>query len=453
MNYSVRRSLAALAAALILLLTAACGKADPAEQVKGITAASSDTLRVSGGMMTYYINVTARNYAQQNSRYLETLGLDLTQPLHIQPCYYDKETTWFDYFAGNTLSTVEWMLAFGEQAKASGAVLTQEEEEGIRTVLARADLSQFGEQVTAEDVRAGMELYYLAARQEELARREIRPTEQQVTDWAAANEKRLQLAAYAHYTIAFGEKNPYPDKEAAEALAAEMLAADSTEAFAALIEREFVARELYTAETIAENRGIYRTRGHAYTEGNELDEWLFGGGVKVGDTFRVDGEGEISLYQCLEVPARSEAAAVDVRHILITPDTAGSDAAAFNRAEKALADWKAGPATEESFADLAAANSEDGNASQGGLYTAVTQGVMVDAFNDWCFDPARKPGDTGIVKTSYGYHVMYFVEAGEEWYLAARAMYREEQFDALYKQLIKKYHVQLFPEETAKLDL
>ena len=34
---------------------------------------------------------------------------------------------------------------------------------------------------------------------------------------------------------------------------------------------------------------------------------------------------------------------------------------------------------------------------------------MVATFNDWCFDSARKPGDTGIVETNYGYHVMYFV--------------------------------------------
>ena len=33
---------------------------------------------------------------------------------------------------------------------------------------------------------------------------------------------------------------------------------------------------------------------------------------------------------------------------------------------------------------------------------------MVEAFNDWCFDADRKVGDYGIVKTQYGYHIMYF---------------------------------------------
>ena len=40
---------------------------------------------------------------------------------------------------------------------------------------------------------------------------------------------------------------------------------------------------------------------------------------------------------------------------------------------------------------------------------------MVTAFNDWCFDTARQPGDTGVVKTEYGYHVMYFVGSTPLW--------------------------------------
>ena len=38
---------------------------------------------------------------------------------------------------------------------------------------------------------------------------------------------------------------------------------------------------------------------------------------------------------------------------------------------------------------------------------------MVDAFENWCFDASRATGDTGIVETEYGYHVMYFVGNSE----------------------------------------
>ena len=78
-------------------------------------------------------------------------------------------------------------------------------------------------------------------------------------------------------------------------------------------------------------------------------------------------------------------------------------------AETLYAQWKSGSATEDSFADLARENSADGNAAEGGIYTEVYQGQMVPTFNDWCFDDSRTPGDSGIVETDYGYHIMYFV--------------------------------------------
>ena len=112
---------------------------------------------------------------------------------------------------------------------------------------------------------------------------------------------------------------------------------------------------------------------------------------------------------------------VNVRHILAgfeggtTDSTTGvttySDAektAAEVEAAALLDEWKNGAATEESFAVLANEKSDDGDGTTGGLYENVYPGQMVYAFNNWCFDSARKAGDTDIVETEYGYHVMYF---------------------------------------------
>jgi len=92
-------------------------------------------------------------------------------------------------------------------------------------------------------------------------------------------------------------------------------------------------------------------------------------------------------------------------------------AAAKEKAESWLQTWEDGDATEESFAALANENSTDtGSKTNGGLYENVYPGQMVSAFNNWCFDENRKAGDTGIVETSYGYHVMYFVGQSDETY-------------------------------------
>ena len=120
---------------------------------------------------------------------------------------------------------------------------------------------------------------------------------------------------------------------------------------------------------------------------------------------------------------------VDVRHILIMPEGAdGSNirtetfpdeawAVAKEEAENLLQQWKDGEATEESFGEMANTYSDDagGNVTNGGLYTQVTEGQMVENFENWCFDESRKPGDVDIVETEFGYHIMYFVSSQYQW--------------------------------------
>ena len=43
----------------------------------------------------------------------------------------------------------------------------------------------------------------------------------------------------------------------------------------------------------------------------------------------------------------------------------------------------------------------------------MRKGQTVQPFEDWSFDPSRQSGDTGIIESEYGYHVMYFVETNE----------------------------------------
>ncbi len=117
----------------------------------------------------------------------------------------------------------------------------------------------------------------------------------------------------------------------------------------------------------------------------------------------------------------------NVRHILVqfeggkynstTGKTTYTDAEkkkAKEAAQKLLDQWKNGDATAESFAALAEKESDDtGSKKNGGLYEDIYPGQMVEPFEDWCFDKDRKEGDTGLVETEYGYHVMYYVGNAE----------------------------------------
>ena len=146
---------------------------------------------------------------------------------------------------------------------------------------------------------------------------------------------------------------------------------------------------------------------------------------------------------------KSDLPDVNVRHILIEPekDEDGSisdDAwtAAEEKAQEILDEWQAGDADEESFGELANTYSTDGGSNtNGGLYEDVYPGQMVTEFNDWCFDASRKPGDTSIVKTSFGYHVMYFVSFTDTYYYktVAEQELRYSEYSDYINNLVSQY--------------
>ena len=89
-------------------------------------------------------------------------------------------------------------------------------------------------------------------------------------------------------------------------------------------------------------------------------------------------------------------------------------------AQKVLDEYLKKP-TEENFTALTKKYTEDvdseGNPNNGGLYEGVmNDGKYVKSFTDWSIADGRKAGDTGIVETEYGYHIMYYVKStGTKW--------------------------------------
>ena len=147
----------------------------------------------------------------------------------------------------------------------------------------------------------------------------------------------------------------------------------------------------------------------------------------------------------------------DVRHILIaveggTEDEEGemtySDAeweACRKEAQAVLDEWLAGEATEESFTALAYEYSEDtGSNENGGLYENLDEeSGFVQEFIDWYMDESRKPGDYGLIRTSYGYHVMYFVESEAQWLRTCRQGVLTDQTSELLSAAREKYPMEV----------
>ena len=151
-----------------------------------------------------------------------------------------------------------------------------------------------------------------------------------------------------------------------------------------------------------------------------------------------------------------ETVLVDVRHILIMPESTVAEdgsstvtdenwAASEAEAQAILDQWLAGDKTEDSFAALANEFTHDGNDADGngipdgGLYTDVYVGQMVPEFEEWCFDATRQIGDTGLVKTTYGWHVMYFVGSKPAWKSYAENDLMTERLNAISDEINAKY--------------
>ena len=118
---------------------------------------------------------------------------------------------------------------------------------------------------------------------------------------------------------------------------------------------------------------------------------------------------------------------VNLRHILLVPSEATTDENgkltasenAWNNcksdAKDLLKKWSRN-ATEANFAELAFANSADtGSNGSGGLYTNLSKGQLAPELDAWCFDETRQNGDTTVIKSDSGYHVLYLSASTPVW--------------------------------------
>lgn len=161
------------------------------------------------------------------------------------------------------------------------------------------------------------------------------------------------------------------------------------------------------------------------------------------EAFFTEHEGQLAENQVTKDSGRL----VDVRHILLEPkdtdeDKTISDAeweACRQEAQTILDQWLAGEKSEESFAALANQYSADpGSNTKGGLYTDVLEGDMVEEFDAWLFDENRQKEDYGLVKTKFGYHIMFYSDSEDIWIYVCRESIREEKANQILEEAMEQ---------------
>ena len=442
---------------------------------KNTVAAEIAGHQINAVEMSYYYSDTVENnynnwyqsYGENMALFMSMYGLDMTKPLSEQS--YSEDTTWADYFVDMALSTAQRDYLLADKAAAEGFTLTEESQSALDqnfdNIPAIATLygysnadnylrAMYGPGATVESYRAYAERsalatdYYNAyAENLVIEDADIRAYEADKYDDYSSFSYVSYALSYSYFLTGGTEAEDgtitYTDEERDAARAAAKAAAESLPQCSTADELNAAIAKLGLGEN-APAEATVRNNILLTSCSSNIRQWLADSNRKVGDFTVVANEstttGEdgvetttISGYTAYVFTGRADNndPMVNVRHILaafeggttddngVTTYTDDEKAAALEKAEGILASYQNGELTEEAFAELAKTNSADtGSAANGGLIEdiAAAQGLYVQPFTDWSVDPARKPGDTGIIETTYGYHVMYFVGQDEMTY-------------------------------------
>lgn len=416
------------------------------------TAATIDGEKYSAAEVSFYYQNAYRGFQSDAYYFISYLGLDTSASLKDQTISADAASLITSMGLGEAEEGQTWHDFFLNKA------LTQMAE--IQTALKKAEEEGFtypaGVQVQYEDSIASLEGAAVASGVSVNQYLASSFGNNLITE-KIYEQELLRMLQYDAYANAYADSLTYDEATLEETYAADPKSYDKVSYESVSIsgaaesttdeegntveptEEESEAALAAAKETAEQMLSDYRAggdlsalaeaQGASYSEdesgtynGDALTEWLFDDARQAGDTAVLES-GTTYYVAVFHDRFREEYDTIDVRHILVQPATGTLssedegyeaeqeqlNADAKLKAEELLEQWSTGEATEESFAALAMEESTDGSKYVGGLYTQVAQGDMVQAFNDWCFDPARQSGDTDIVETEYGYHVMYFV--------------------------------------------
>lgn len=431
---------------------------------KNTVAATIGSHELSNAELSYYYIDYVNNYVNTYGSYLSLFGLDTSKTLDQQVYSTETGETWADFFISQAASTAQSTLSLADAAEAEGFALSEEQQTQVDLLSSNLDSyaklygysnadaflkAQYGNGSSKADYLAYYSRNLLASAYQTAHQDALSYTSEQIREADSQDPAKYSSYSYAQYHVPTSKfltggttdengTTTYTAAErdaavvAAKAAIAPLLKAANLDELNAAIGEMTINEGTEASATVYTNQA--RSGINTY-----LADWITDEARQEGDitsievpTTVTDENGEdletVSAYYVVMYTGKNdnETKLVNVRHILVgfsgdkNEDGTYTDEAkeaARTSAEEILDEWKSGDATEDSFAELANTKSTDtGSNTNGGLYENVYPGQMVAAFNDWCFDADRKPGDTGIVETSYGYHVLYFVGTTDETY-------------------------------------
>ena len=427
---------------------------------RNTTAMTVGEDEISVTQLNQYYHTTRNGFLNQYYDVLAMYGYDLTNgTFDNSVSMFDSTMTWRQYFqeeAKSAAAEVSMLAAEGEKAGYTMSADDQAQYDLYMESLANAAEAQdmsvnkyikllYGNGTKVSDVEAYYTKRVYAAGYYNTVLEGFGIDDAAIEAYYNEHKEDYDMVEYYAFDVKYEEGGEAKAKADAERLLAKMAADGSN--FDATIQ-DYEGSDVVYA-------GGYKEVAVS-SVASAVKTWMEEAGRKAGDKAVVEDTANKAYTVVVYLGSHlNDEYTVSVRHTLLTTEEIGTytseteaqeiearNAQVKAEAEALYTEWVNGGASEEAFIQMAKDHSEDGNASTGGLYSGVYMGQMVEAFQDWCFDESRQPGDHGIVETEYGYHIMYFVENEGLKYLSdIRAALESEKYNEYLTELNEVYEV------------
>lgn len=440
---------------------------------RNLTAVEINGQKYTAADVQYYFDAAYTNALNTALSQTGTYPFDTTASTKEQ--IYDPESgqTWFDHLVAQAVEDLKTDAALASRATEEGYTLSDDAQQELDSYLTQLETVWISYGYNSRDafIRASYGAYMTYDTLVSLVRQEVLANDYANTQVDAVTHGDSEYESYYQehaddldtitYTqFAFQARVATTDDEGNTV---EMTEEEQAAALEELkTEQKALAEELRDKleaggdqEALAEeyrdqlySSALDRQTAGAGLSGSSYAEWILDSGRSAGDVTVAEYDSGTAYYYYVVLfqdRQRDDTPTADVRHILIEPETdEGADEptaaqldAAEAQAQELLDQWKAGEATEDSFAELAVSNSADGgSAANGGLISNIsTTSSYVEPFKSWALASGRQPGDTGLVQSDYGWHIMYFVSSGDPvWRQTVTNVLRDQDYEALDAQ-------------------
>lgn len=459
--------------------------------------ATVDGQKISIGMYDYYY-ASIVSYYEQYASY-GYYSLDTTKDYSKQYTTDDdgNKISWQKFFETEALKEVEQITTYYSKALEEGVTLTSAQKKTIdkqistlKDSASQNDVSldqyikaNFGTYCSEDTIRIMLEQYYLSANYKGKFKCETKVTDNDVDKYYNDHKndyKKIEFYYIASPYDATDDNSKNESIKTAEKIMAKMKDKKSVIALVHEVYSSYIDSQVKSSmeqdSTLTEKKAreeavksyesnvVTTVSGSDSPFDDKMNTWLFSDDTKVGSKKYYIDESAGYIYIVLKTSKASveEDETYTVRHILVAPESGSNSssstsekteytdeqwAAAKKKADSILAKFNKTDKSEYEFAKLAeqystdsASTSSGSNDSFGGLYESVTLGQMVPDFEKWSIDDSRKYGDTGIVKSDYGYHIMFFINDCPEYQSKIIAQIKSDRLSNMIDKAEIKVH-------------